>query len=105
MIFSRKGTLISCETNYLELDGRSVHAEYGAIKRLHNKIRANKIKSNSCKRAIMLVVRITRRGELTMSKPCSMCHSNIKECTYIHRVIYSSGSVPYEEFTVRRNQA
>ena len=54
-----------------EKDGKTIHAECDAIRKLPSR------KNKSIKKINMLVIRTTKTGKLSMSKPCYNCIMNM----------------------------
>ena len=57
--------------NTKKLDCCTVHADVDALLKLKNR--------DASKGATIYVIRVTRKGELAMSKPCPMCSMILKE--------------------------
>lgn len=75
----------------------SVHAEADAINRYYDAIRYRGAKATSRARLTLFVFRVDLKGNLKMSRPCSMCQQRIQDCMAIKRVVSSTNDGFAEE--------
>lgn len=60
------------------------HAEQVAVKNAYSNIRNKRKKLN------IIVIRVNKKGELTLSRPCTRCIINLRETEAIDKVFYSN---------------
>jgi len=85
-------------TDHLTLSSiESVHAEADAINKYQAAIKYKGVKATSRTKLTLYVFRVDLKGNLKMSRPCSICQQRIKDCGGIKLVVSSTNDGFIEE--------
>lgn len=90
VLSSKTGNVLASATNVATKAG-SIHAEVGAIRQLHHRLKDKVLFAREVKRgAILLSFRINAKGQLMFAKPCANCVEAIQKSGLVKHVAWSN---------------
>ena len=90
VLSSKTGNVLASATNVATKAG-SIHAEVGAIRQLHHRLKDGVLFPREVKRGTMVLsLRINARGQLMFAKPCANCSAAMQKSGLVKHVAWSN---------------